>query len=119
LLGRAKAEAPVRTGGLRAALNFRVAAKTLQLRLGLLTKRVQKKYFYGYILDVGRKARTRPARRRNASGKISTYVVRVRGISPQRYDFVFGRRRDLKQNEIPELRNVLHKVLTRAAQGGD
>jgi len=116
LLGRAKAGTPVKTGRLRNALSSKVARKSLNLRLGLVTKSAQRKFFYGYILDSGRRARTAKVTRRTAGG-VSSYAMRVRGISRARYDIVFDRRRDLQTNEIPELRNVLDRVLGRAARG--
>lgn len=109
LLGRAKAETPVRTGGLRAALGFRVGVKTLQLRLGLVKKADKRRYFYGYILDQGRKAKEGVSK----SGR----RWRVTAIPASRYEFVFGRRRDFQQNEVPKLRTVLDRVLEQAARG--
>lgn len=117
LLARAKGEVPVRTGKLRGLLGFKVAAKTLKLRLGLVTKRAQRDGFYGYILDAGRRAQTVRAKKRRQDGSVSTYAMRVRGIGRERYNFVFGRARELKQTEIPELRKVLERVLGRAAGG--
>lgn len=109
LLARAKAETPVRTGRLRAALGMSVAVKTLQLRLGLIKKADRRRLFYGYILDQGRKAKSGVTKngRRWATG----------AISPSRYEFVFGRRKDFQQNEIPNMRKVLDKVLSDAARG--
>jgi hypothetical protein len=117
LLGRAKAEVPVRTGALRAALGVRVAVKSLQLRLGLVKKADKRRFFYGYILDQGRKAQVVKAKRRRKDGSYSTYDMNVGAIAPSRYEFVFGRRRDFRENEIPQLRTVLDRVLARAAQG--
>lgn len=113
LLGRAKSEAPTRSGRLRAALNVRVAVRTLMLRLGLLRKAEQRRLFYGYILDQGRKAKTVRIRRGPRAGA----MMRIRAIDQERYNFVFGRRRDLRDNELPQLRTVLDKVLRRAAEG--
>lgn len=109
LTARAKAETPVRTGRLRAALGFRVAVKTLQLRLGLVKKADRRRFFYGYILDQGRRAKAGKSK----SGR----NYRVTAIPSTRYEFVFGRRRDFQQNEIPRLRTVLDRVLEQAARG--
>lgn len=117
LLARARGEAPVgRTGRLRAALNVKVAVKTLQLRLGLITKATQRKGFYGYILDQGRRAKTVQVKRRTKTG-ISTYAMRVKGIPRNRYDFVFGRVRDFRKNEMPKLRATFDRIMSRAAMG--
>lgn len=117
LAGRAKGETPVLTGALRAALNFRVTPKTLQLRLGLVKKADKRRYFYGYILDQGRAAKTVRARRKRKDGTVTTYDLRVSPIPQSRYEFVFGRRKDFQQNEIPKLRSVLDRVLLNAARG--
>jgi hypothetical protein len=116
LLGRAKAEAPVRSGVLRAALSVKVAVRTLQLRLGLVTKAAKRKAYYGYFLDAGRKAQTVRARRRTASG-VSTYQMKIKAIPASMYDFVFGRGRDLRRTELPKLRATLDRILSRAAVG--
>jgi hypothetical protein len=114
LLGRARAEVPVRTGRLRSLLAARVLPRSLQLKLGLVTRGTQRKGFYGYILDAGRRARTVKAKRRTGT----VYTLRVRGISSSRYDFVFGRRRDFLRNELDTLRQALNRVLGRVARGG-
>ena len=107
----AKAGAPVRTGGLRAALNGQVYPKTLRFRIGLLTRRVQRNYFYGYILEVGRKAQTVRVKRRTPSGGVTEYAMRVSAISPQVHDMVQGRAR----GRIRELfRTPLNKLFDRA-----
>ena len=112
LLGRAKAETPVRTGRLRAALGVRVGVKTLQLRLGLITKANQRRRFYGYILAQGRAAKTVTIRRGPRAGA----TMRVSGIAPSRYEFVFGRRADFREQEVSRLRKVLDRVLMRASR---
>ncbi len=118
LLGKAKAEVPVRTGKLRGLLSAKVLVKSLSLKLGLVTKRTQRQGFYGFILDQGRKAQTVQAKRRNrATGTVSTYSLRVKGIARTRYNFVFGRIKDFRQNELPRLRDALERVLGRAARG--
>lgn len=117
LTATAKAETPVKTGRLKAAINFKATVKGLQLRLGLIKKADRRRFFYGYILDAGRRAQVAKAKRRKADGSYSTYTVNVKAIPASRYEFVFGRRRDFQQNEIPKLRSVLDRVLTNAARG--
>lgn len=117
LTARAKAETPVKTGGLKSAIGFKALAKSLQLRIGLVKKADRKRYFYGYILDAGRKAQVVKAKRRKADGTYSTYNMRISAINKSRYEFVFGRRADFRENEIPKLRTVLDRVLTNAARG--
>jgi hypothetical protein len=113
LLARAKAETPSRSGRLRAALSMKVARKTLVLRVGLLTRKVQRDFFYGYILDAGRRAQTvtiKHGPRRGAK-------MRIRAIPKGRYDFVFGRRRDFIQSELPRVRAALESALHQAIRG--
>lgn len=87
--------------------------KSLRLRLGLLTKRDQSRYFYGYILDQGRRAQRVRIRRGPRKGSF----MHIRAIPRDRYDFVFGRRADFMQNELPKLRRVADAILRRAASG--
>jgi hypothetical protein len=118
MLARAKAEAPKRTGGLSGALSFKVAPKTLNMRIGLVTKAMRRKFFYGYILDQGRKAKTVQVKRRTKSG-VTSYAMRVKAIPRNRYDFVFGRMRDFRTNELPHIRRALEKALSRVSRGGE
>lgn len=117
LLARAKAETPTRSGGLAAALAVRVLPRSLNLKIGLITKAKRRKFFYGYILDRGRRAQVVKAKRRTAGG-ISVYAMRIRAIAPAKYDFVFGRRRDFLKNELPRLRRVFERSLARVSGGG-
>ncbi len=116
LLIRAKAEAPRRTGALASALQMKVLPRSLNLKLGLLTKGKRRKFFYGYILDRGRRGQYVTARRRTASG-VSVYAMRVRAIAPAQYDFVFGRIRDFRLNELPRLRVALTRALRQVSAG--
>jgi hypothetical protein len=113
LLLRARGETPIRTGGLRAALNYKVAAKTLKLTVGLVTKATKRRFFYGYILDAGRRAQTVKIRCGVRAGK----NMRIKAIAPNRYDFVFGRRKDFVRNELPVMRQALIDGLQDAARG--
>lgn len=116
LLGRARSEAPARSGTLRGALAARVLPRSLQLKLGLITKAAQRKGWYGYILDKGRKAQTvRVKRRSPGTGNIQSYMMRVRPIARERFNFVFGRRRDFMRNELDRLRDAVQRALRRAS----
>jgi hypothetical protein len=108
-------EAPRRTGALANAISGKVLRKSLTMRLGLLTKKVQRDYFYGYILEVGRKAKTVNVRRKTASG-ISTYRLNVRPMSPARYDMVASRGRKRVSRSLDfVLKNAYRKALTKLA----
>lgn len=117
LLINARMETPVRKGALRRVLNYTVLVKSLQLRLGLIKKADRSRFFYGYILDQGRAAKTVKAKRRKQDGSYSSYMMKVSPIAQSRYEFVFGRRRDFQDNEVPRLRAVLNRILARAGQG--
>lgn len=116
LAARARAEAPRKSGGLASALSWRLAAKTLRLRIGLVTKATRRKFFYGYILDQGRKAQTVQVKRRTKSG-VSVYSMRVRPIARTRYEFVFNRVKDFRTNELPHIRRALEKALRQVSAG--
>lgn len=113
LLGRAKAETPVRTGRLRSALRAKVLVKSLQLRLGLIGKAERRRLFYGYILEQGRAAKTVMIKRGPRAGR----QMQISPISRERYNYVFGRREDFRRNELGKMRDALERVLGRVAKG--
>lgn len=120
ILAHARGEVPSSTGKLRAALNFKIYPKTLRLRVGLLTKTVQRKFFYARILEYGRKAQTAKVnRRRPVSGGTAQYIIRVKAISANRYDFVRGRAVQFMQRTLGnDLRDILAKAIKRLSAGG-
>lgn len=120
ILAYSRGETPSRSGRLRAALAFKIFPKTLRLRVGLLTKAVQKKFFYARILEYGRRAQSvRVNRRRPVSGGTTQYIMRVKGIAPSRNDFVRGRAWQFVNRTLGnELRGILSKTLKRLAAGG-
>ena len=111
--GVGRSQAPVRTGRLRSALKFRIMPRSLRFEYGLIGRRLQKSLFYGYILEVGRKAGTsRAFQRRLKNGKLTKrYTVQVKAISRDRYDFVFGRVRVYAKQLIAER---IKKIWTQA-----
>lgn len=122
ILAYARSEVPARNGSgrLRAALAFKIFPKTLRLRIGLLTKRIQKKLFYAHILEQGRRAQVvKVRRRRPVSGGVAVYMMRIRAISKDRYDFVRGRTEQFMQRTLGEdVRGILGKALKRLSAGG-
>lgn len=118
LLGNALGETPRRYGGLVSAIQKRVTiGASLILRLGLLTKRAKSEYFYGYILDQGRRGGQAKAARVRKDGTVHRYMVNVGAISRDKYNFVFGRREDFNVNELPRLRSIWIRILRRASAG--
>lgn len=88
LLAAMEADAPAKTGALRAALDVKLLRKSLRLRIGLVSAATNRKFFYGRILEFGRKANT---------------ASRGGPIEPR--PFVFKRR--------PALRGALNRQLSR------
>lgn len=118
LLGNTLAETPRKYGGLVSAIQKRVTiGASLILRIGLLTKRAKTEYFYGYILDQGRRGGRFKAARVRKDGTIERYLVNVGAISRDKYNFVFGRRADFEANELPRLRSIFDRILRRASAG--
>jgi hypothetical protein len=100
ILAAQRADAPRRTGRLAAALSKRVSKASLRLRVGVIGRPLNRRLFYGHILEVGRRAQVVTARRTTRSGTISTYQMRVRAIMAR-----------------PFTRSV--RTIARAAQGID
>lgn len=111
MLGEMQAAAPVRTGAVRGALSMRLSRKTMRLRVGLIGRPTNRRFYYGRIVDAGRKAQTVTARRRGKA-----YRLRVRARAPQ--PFVRGRARDLRRKVAgPRLETFWNRALARAAEG--
>lgn len=113
ILAKARAEVPIRTGGLRNALAFKImpATKTrpIRLRIGLLTKRIQDKFFYARFLEYGRGAYAKKGKRRGRH---------IGAIPAGRYDFVRGRTGQFMQQTLGRaLRGVLRDALRKASSG--
>jgi hypothetical protein len=101
-------------------LSYRIAEKSLRLRIGLIGKRLNRELFFARILELGRKAQVAKATRRKPGGGVSRYRIRVKAISRARYDFVFGRAATFAFGRIrPQLKNVYEKALRAAAGIGD
>ena len=92
----------------------------MRLRIGLLTKTVQKKFFYARILEYGRKAQTVTVKRqRPVSGGTAQYIISVKAISANRYDFVRGRAVQFMQRTLGnDLRGILARAIKRLSAGG-
>lgn len=116
----AKTAAPRRSGATAQAIQWRMAPKTLQLRVGLFGKAVNLRLFYARILEFGRKAQTVTVRRYTGTGRRSAYRLRVRAIEPGRYDFLAGRAYRFAAEQLrPRLATIWEKALRRAGGGGD
>lgn len=115
ILAVQRADAPKRTGALAQALSKRVFPRTVRLRVGLIGRPVNRRFFYAKIFQWGRKAQTVNARRRSAGG-VSSYQMRVRAIAAQ--PFVRSSRVAAIRDKIASgVRRFWSRVLTRAATG--
>ena len=118
-LAYARASTPKRTGALAAALRVKTYRKTLRLRMGLMGRADNSRFFYGRILDRGRRAQAAKAKRRNASGAVTNYIVRVSAMPAARFDIVYGRVAAYVRNLIGvPARDIFARALRRAGAGG-
>jgi hypothetical protein len=118
-LAFARASTPKRTGALAAALRVKTYSKSLRMRLGLFGKADNSRFFYGRILDRGRRAQTARAKRRNASGAVTAYTVRVSALPAARFDIVYGRVAAYVRNLIGvPAKDIFAKALRAAGAGG-
>jgi hypothetical protein len=109
-LGQMQGRAPRRRGALVAGLSFKVFPKTLRLQVGLLTKPINRKLFYGRILDLGRTGQTVTAKR-----GVSSYAMNVSAI-PAKH-FVTGRRSEVRARLRQDLPPIYDRALKKAASG--
>jgi hypothetical protein len=124
LLAAMQADAPVRTGRLRAALGMRLSIKQLYLRVGIIGKRKASDHFYGHILEFGRKAQTvRVDRERFTAKRVDGtykgrgyYLMQVPAMRPRKFAFTPATtaiRRGLARRVKP----MWGRILERASRG--
>lgn len=118
-----RARAPSRTGALKAGIAWRVNAKSLRLRVGLLgTAKGRASLFYGRIQDLGRRAQTVWVTRRVVPRAISpmlrgkydpsrrtSYQLRVGGMPGKK--FVTGQMTTLRTEIRGELNTTYERAL--------
>lgn len=110
VLTEQSARVPKRTGTLNRALSMKVLPKSLRLQAGLIGKPINRKLFYGRIIQSGRRGQTVRARRRG--GK--TYLMKIRGMAPRNFIYPYSR----EQLYAP-FRALWDRVLKRAAGVSD
>lgn len=112
LLAEMKRDVPKRTGALSAGLSYKVLRQSLRLRVGLIgTPRGRAKLFYGFIVELGRKAKTVTIKRGPRRGA----QMRVRAMAPR--PFVWKRRLDQRGKINQRLRGFWTDALNTAAEG--
>ncbi len=110
LLSAMRSEVPRRTGALAGGLSKKLLRASLRLRVGFIGKPINRRLFYGRIIEFGRKAQTVRAKR---SGTTYTMRIRARAGRP----FVQSRRTDLRTSLNAELKGTWTRILQRAAAG--
>lgn len=131
-LARERSLVAKRSGKLGNALSFKVLPATLKLKVGLLGKPINKKLFYGRIIEFGRKSKVVDVVRGGLSSRVraaggrsnrykalaarmgvkGSYKLKVRAMAPRH--FVYTTTRD--QLAAP-FRNIWQRALGRAAAG--
>ena len=114
LLNSMRADVPRKTGKLAAGLSKKVLKGSLNLKVGFIGKPINRRLFYGRIVEFGRKAQTVNVTRRIKSGG-RAYQMRVRAMGAR--PFVYSKRTDLRRVMGELLRAYWDKVLARAARG--
>lgn len=132
LLSAMRADVPRRRGRLAAGLSKKLLRRSLKLRVGLIGKPINRRLFYGWIVELGRKAQTVIASRKGAhravggriagrrmralaAGTSGVYRMRVRAM-PARH-FVYSRRTELRGSINKRLNAFWNKTLAKAAAG--
>ena len=100
LLAAMKADAPVKSGALRAGLAAKLLRKSMRLRVGIVTAASSRKLFYGRIIELGRKANTKS-----------------RGGAIAARPFVFKPRPAIRARLASNLRSLWEHALAHAAIG--
>jgi hypothetical protein len=108
VLALQRRRAPMRTGAVAGALSYSITPKRLSLKVGLVGKAINRKLFYGWFVEWGRKGGGRGIKRKSA--KYSAGV----GAQPARhFIFVAG----LREQIYGPYRNIWNRALSKAASG--
>lgn len=111
LLARARARVPKRTGALSAGLSYKVPPKRLNLKVGLIGKAINRKLYYGRMVEFGRKGQTVDVVRGGLSASVraaggrsnrykalalrmgakGAYKLRVKPMAPRHYVYATAR----------------------------
>lgn len=105
---------PNRTpGAARNSITFKVTPKTLNLKVGELSKRDI--VFYAHILDVGRKAQTVNVTRTARRGGGPPYPMLVSALLPRH--ILSKTRVAFRADSLPGYRTLMDEILRDASQG--
>jgi hypothetical protein len=99
-------------GALRAGISYKLAVKSLNLRVGLVgTKRGRSNLFYGGIVEAGRPEQTVKIKRGPRAGS----EMKVGAVAA--HPFVYKQRPELRRELNARLKSYWTNVLTAAAAG--
>lgn len=108
VLAEQTSRAPVRTGALRRGLSMKVLPKSRRLQVGLIGKPINRRLFYGRIIEFGRTGQTVRARR--AGGK--PYLMKIRGTAPRPFIYTVDR-----EQIYSRFRALWDRVLAKVSAG--
>jgi hypothetical protein len=108
VLALERRRAPVRTGAVQSALSYKVAPVRLNLKVGLVGKAINRKLFYAWFIEGGRKGGGRGVKRKSAK-----YNQGVGAMAPRHFVYVAG----LREQIYPSFRNIWDRALIKAASG--
>lgn len=100
-------------GALRDAITAKVLRTSLRLRVGLIGRRANREFFYGRIIEFGRKHKTVTIKRGPRAGHKLEVQAR------KGFHFLFYRRERLKTKLQQRLNPLFDHALARASQGTD
>lgn len=110
ILALQRRKAPVRTGAVQAGLSYSVTPKRLTLKVGLVGKPINRRLFYAWVIERGRKGGGRGVKRKSAK-----YNKGV-GATPARpFVFIAG----LRAQIYPAFRNIWDGALRKAGGQSD
>jgi hypothetical protein len=131
VLGLQKGKVPVDTGALQRGLSMKVLPASTQLKVGLVGKPINRRLFYGRIVQFGRKAQVVIAARTHGSiegrklfgrgyknaalkaGIKGVYRLRVKAMRPRNFIYLLT-----KAQLVEPYTKIWERALLKAAQGG-
>jgi hypothetical protein len=108
VLALQRRRAPMRSGMLQAGLSYSVTPKRLSLKVGLVGKAANRKLFYGWFVEQGRKGGGRGVKRKSPK-----YAAGVGAMPPRHFVYIAG----LLQQIYPVFRSMWDRALVKAASG--
>jgi hypothetical protein len=97
-----------KTGALSQGLSMKVLPKSRRLQVGIIGKPLNRKLFYGRIIEFGRKGQT--VRARKAGGK--PYLMKIRGMAPSPFIYSVNR-----ESIYSRFRSLWDRVLKKVSTG--